>query len=338
MASLRPDMAQLAEMLGVSVSTVSRALSGKPGVSDRTRRRVTQLAREVGYTVSPSASRLAKGRTNTVALIVTAPEQWYQSAAIARASAILHASGHDIALFNISAEDVRSRLLSGPGLAGRADGALVVSTSLLPHEEKALSESDIPAIGVGTVLDRFSFVTVDNEAEIATGVRYLLELQHTRIGLIQGSTPANGVNYVAQERGNGFHRAMGEHFDPALVIRAAGDDAESGASALAALLARPDSPTAVIAESDLLAAGAIQAARRMGLSVPDDLSVIGFDDSPIAELLELTTIRQDPATQAEHATRLLLETLSGPASPHDFTFQPCSLIVRHTAHVVSHGS
>ena len=333
----RPDMAYLAAALEVSASTVSRALSGKPGVSDRTRRRVAELAHELGYTVSSSASRLARGRTNTVGLIVTAPDQWYQSAVIARASAIAHASGHDVALFNISAQDARSTLLGGPHLAGKVDGALVVSTSLLPEEEDALIAAGIPVIGVGTVLDRFSFVTVDNEAEIATGVRYLLELQHPRIGLIQGAAPANGVNYVAQERGNGFQRAMGEHFDPALVIRAAGDDAESGASALAALLARGDAPTAVIAESDLLAAGAIQGARRMGLSVPDDLSVIVFDDSPIAELLELTTIRQDPATQAAHATRLLLKALSGVDAPLNFTFQPCSLIVRRTAQVAGGG-
>lgn len=330
MSSLHIDMMKIAQSVGVSQSTVSRALADKPGVSARTRSRVLTAARELGYSRSAAASRLATGTTDTVALVVNHPERWYQSAVIAHAASLLQGAGLDVLVYNISNPRQRDAVLGGQHLGGRADGILIVSASLTVVEEEALATSRLPTVGIGTVLDRFAFVTVDNESEIAAGVQYLLGLNHQRIGLIQGTTEGSRPDYVTQERGHGFRRAMGDRFDDDLVVRVLGDDAEAGGSGLAALLSRRQPPTAVVAETDTLAAGVLQAARRSGIRIPSNLSVLGFDDNPIADLLDLTTLRQYPQAQAERATQMLLDDLHAGAITKDFILLPTTLIVRGT--------
>lgn len=330
MSSSRVDMVTLARQLGLSQSTVSRALADKPGVSARTRRRVVAAARDAGYARSAAARRLVSGRTDSVALLVNHPDQWYQSAVIAQATAMLQAAQLDPIVYNMSDPRQRAAVIQGGELSGKVDGILVVSLSLTSDEEDQLAALAVPTVGVGTVLDRFTFVTVDNEFDIAAGVRHLLALNHRRIGLIQGTTDGNRPNYVTQERGHGFRRAMGPHFSEEYVVRVLGNNAEGGGSGLAMLLARDEPPTAIVAETDNLAAGALQAAQRMGISVPAQLSLLGFDDSPIAALLDLTTLRQDPRIHADQATGTLLGYMRDKASEKTFALLPTTLVVRGT--------
>jgi LacI family transcriptional regulator, repressor for deo operon, udp, cdd, tsx, nupC, and nupG len=328
MAATSDDVARMA---GVSTATVSRALRDLDGVNARTRERVRAAARELGYVSSPAASRLAGGRTGTVAVVVPFITRWFFGEVISGAEEVLRDRGMDLLLYNLGHVEGRERYFSGEALRQRADAVLVLCLPLSPAELEAIGGARIPVALVGADVEDCPSVRIDDVAGGRTAVQHLVNLGHERIALISG-TPGDPMGFTTQfERRQGYREtlaAAGLPADPGLDVP--GDfTAKGGEIAMAQLLSHPKPPTAVFAESDEMAFGALRTLRRAGLSAPGDISLIGFDNHALADLMDLTTIAQPAREQGAAAARLLLDVLDGRDGERRVTL-PTRLIVRGT--------
>lgn len=328
MAATSDDVARMA---GVSTATVSRALRGVDGVNARTRERVRLAALDLGYVSSPAASRLAGGRTGTVAVVVPFITRWFFSEVISGAEEVLRSRGMDLLLYNLGHVEGRERYFSGEALRQRADAVLVLCLPLSPAELEALGGAQIPVALVGADVEDRPSVRIDDVAGARTAVQHLVNLGHERIALISG-TPGDPMGFTSQfDRRQGYREtlaAAGLPVDPGLDV--GGDfTVEGGERAMTQLLSGPRLPTAVFAESDEMAFGALRVLRRAGLSIPGDISLIGFDNHALADLMELTTIAQPVRDQGAQAAELLLDVLDGHGFGRRVTL-PTQLIVRGT--------
>lgn len=321
----------VARMAGVSTATVSRALRGVDGVNPRTRERVLAAAHHLGYVSSPAASRLAGGRTATVAVVVPFITRWFFGEVISGAEEVLRGRGMDLLLYNLGHVEGRERYFSGEALRQRADAVLVLCLPLSDAELDALGGARMPVALVGADIEGRPSVRIDDAAGARTAVQHLVNLGHERIALISG-TPGDSMGFTAQlDRRRGYRQTLqsaGLEADPSLDVP--GDfTVEGGEMAMARLLSHPRPPTAVFAESDEMAFGALRTLQRAGLSAPRDISLIGFDDHQLADLMNLTTIAQPVREQGAKAAEMLLDVLDGHSSEHQVTL-PTRLIVRGT--------
>jgi LacI family transcriptional regulator len=302
----------IAREIGLSQSTVSRALRGDPRVAPETRARVKAAAERLGYLPDAAARVLSSGRTRTVGVVVAdILNPFYPEIVEVLHGELLH-EGYATVLLN---EPL------GPDLAGQlrgrtVDGLIVVAATL-----GATFVEQLPALGIPLVLlNRYvdgaevDRVLSDNVAGGALAVEHLLELGHRRIGLIAGPADTS----TARDREQGMRAALerrGVAFDPAL-RREGPFTHESGHQHCSELLGLAQPPTAIVCASDVVAFGALDAAKRLGVPVPGRLSVIGYDDIAMAgwEAFALTTVRQPLARMARRAVRVLLERLQAPAA------------------------
>jgi len=303
--STRATMAAVAKAAGVSVSTVSRVLADKPDISEETRERVTQAARATGYVLRTERRRQLGGILDL--LIEDLPTPW-TAELVDGAQRAAFGLGYALALTPVN----HPRFRIGDWIDGRrarpSDGILVALSRPCHDEIAALAELPVPLVALDAIGAQGSAVPTvgaTNWSGGAAATRHLLELGHRRVGFLGGPSAAPST----RERYEGYlaaHREFSLAPDPALTrygdVRVA-----AGAEGTAALLALAAPPTAVFAGSDALAAGAYQAARARGLRVPEDLSVVGFDDTAVCAMLTppLTTVRQPLAEMAAEAVRLI---------------------------------
>lgn len=330
----------VAERAGVSTATVSRALRGLPVVSEATRTRIVAIAEELGYVISPSASRLASGRTHTVGVVVPYVNRWFFAQVIVGVEQALRAGGYDLLLYNLGDDAGRGRFFEEMPLRRRVDAVLVLSLPLAEAEVARLRALHIPVGLVGAAVEGFACVRIDDVAGAATAVRHLVNLGHRDIGLISGGDDVPMHFTTPLDRRRGYLEvleAAGIAFDPQL--EAVGDFTVAGGQrAMGELLSRARRPTAVFALSDEMAFGAMRTLRMSGLRVPEDVSVVGFDDHDMADLLDLTTIAQPVVEQGAAVARLLLGQLSGAdaTEQHHVLSLPTRLVVRRTTAPPSH--
>ena len=333
---VRVSLQDVAERAGVSAATASRSLRGLAKVSPDTRRRVIEAARELSYTTSlQAAPEFAPGPRRTVAVIVPFITRWYFTTVTAAAVDHLREHGYDVLLYHLGSADVRDDFFSRMPLAGRVDGILVLSAPLNEEHTLALRALDIPFVTVGTTVPGAPSVGIDAVAAARQAVNHLLHLRHRRIGLIVGEADDPRFEFESStERRRGCEqalRAAGLTL-PEELVATGPHGLEGGAEAMTELLSRPVLPTAVFAEYDELAIGALWALRRAGLRVPDDISVVSIDDHEMATMFDLTTIAQDVRGQGAVAAGLLLEAVdAGEVSPADRQVQlPTRLVLRGT--------
>jgi LacI family repressor for deo operon, udp, cdd, tsx, nupC, and nupG len=334
------DVARLA---GVSTATVSRALRGLPTVSAATRRRVLAAAEQLEYAVSPSASRLAGGRTGTVAVVVPRITRWFFGTVVEAVEEFLHESGYDLLLHNLGGrEQTRQRVLRTASLHKRVDAIMLVATPLRPSELTALTALDLPGITIssGAVVPGWPCVRIDDVAAARAATRHLIDLGHRRIAHISGDPDDELAFTTHLDRRRGYQealRAAGICPDPGLDVESQ-FTIDGGNSATADLLARGEPPTAIFAACDEMAMGAMTALRDAGLRVPQDVSVIGIDDHDLAGVLGLSTIAQPAAEQGLLAARILLDPLGGRSlgavtggdGPGSTVILPTRLVVRES--------
>ncbi|MEV1289928.1 LacI family DNA-binding transcriptional regulator [Micromonospora sp. NPDC049679] len=329
------DVAQLA---GVSTATVSRALRGLPTVSETTRKRVLEAAAQLGYTASPSASRLAGGKTRAVAVVVPRITRWFFSTVVESAEDALHQAGYDLLLYNLGGrEHARQRLLHTANLHKRVDAVMLVATPLQAADFATVTDLALPGVTVssGTHVPGWPSIRIDDVAAARTATRHLLDLGHRRIAHICGDGADELAFTTHLDRRRGYLEALrdaGVTPDPRL-------DAEAeftisgGGRAMIELLRRGTPPTAVFAASDEMAMGAMGALRQAGLRVPQDISVIGIDDHDLAGVVGLSTVAQPAAEQGRLAALTLLRPL-GHADRDDggadSVILPTSLVVRES--------
>jgi LacI family transcriptional regulator, galactose operon repressor len=310
----RATIHDIAEAAGVSAATVSRVLNQRDHVAPETRERVSRVVREYGYVVNRSARSLQFGRTGLVGLLVPLVHPDYFSTIVAGATEALHEHDQRAVLAPTEHKHDREVTLLDRLMHGTTDGALLVLPEESNEELKRLLDGNYRFVVIDPRLpldSRIPAVSAAHSAGADEAVRHLLELGHRRIGVITG--PRGWV--ATEERRRGYHAALAAEGilpDPALEVEA-DFEIPGGAAAAARLLDLAEPPTAVFAFNDNLAIGAIRAASTRGLRVPEDLSVVGFDDGELASLVSpaLTTVRQPLAEMGRTAVSLLRRLLDG---------------------------
>ena len=247
---------------------------------------------------------------------------------IAGVEAVLVEAGLDLLLSSITSAEARRRFITQAAHRKRADGVILVDLRLDGDEIDALLDAEVAAATVGGRHEQYPSVTVDHHAATRTAIEHLIELGHERIGLISG-LPGGPLEFaVPQMRQAGYHEALE---DAGL---AHGSDLESrgnftvdgGQEAMTRLLELSRPPTAVFAMSDEMAFGAMRAIRDAGLRVPEDISVIGFDDHDLCDLFGLTTVSQQVEQHGALAARALLSLIEHGEVTHNGV--PTELVIR----------
>lgn len=328
MATSIEDVARLA---GVSIATVSRALRGLPDVATSTRDRVFEAASQLDYIASPFAARLASGRTATVGVVVPFVNRWFFAEVIDTVEKALRRAGFDLLLYNLGDQAGRARFFERMPMRKRVDAVLVASLVLSDEEFDALVALSRPVGLLGLHRPGFLSSCIDDIAGARRAVEHLAQLGHRRIGLIGGDTDDPMRFTPPLHRRDGYQDALrAAGIEPAPELQALGYfTIDGGSAATEQLLCLPERPSALFAESDEMAYGAMRTLRRAGLRVPQDVAVIGFDDQANAELMDLSTIRQPVSEQAlDVTTRLLSAVASDGDIAGDSVVLPTELMVR----------
>lgn len=331
----RPRLADVAALAGVSVATASRSLGDSEKVSPQTRRRVIEAARELSYGAVAEQATAGSGPRRTVAIIVPFVTRWFFAEATVAALDVLRAGGYDVLLYHLGDAAARDDFFSRMPLASRVDGVLSLSMPLTEVHTLALRALGLPLVSIGSHIEGFPSVGIDEEASARLAVTHLLNQGHRRIGLIAGGPDDTRFDFTASmSRRLGYEEALasfGLAFDPQLVVEGP-HGIDGGATAMTELLARPDLPSAVFAEFDELAVGALWALRRAGLRVPQDVSIVGIDNAEMAEFVDLTTVAQDVGAQGRAAAHMLRQLLG------DEPGTPAAETVVHQVHLLLRGT
>ena len=328
---------EVAERAGVSTATVSRALNGKSHVSARAREKVLKAAQELGYVASSSAYTLATGRSKNIGVVMPYIDRWFFSAVLDGAVNALVNRGYDVTLYSLSGGPAaRKRVFEDLVLRKRVDGVLTVAVKLSEGELKRLSELQKPIVGIGGPIPGARSISIDDEGAGRLATQHLISLGHTKVGMISG-TPATEMDFHQPYlRRTGYQEALLDanlDFDPKWVAEA---DFTVGGGYVAAkqMLGDPrNAPTAIYCASDEMGFGAIQAARDLGLRVPQDISVIAMDGHPMGEFYGLSTIDQKTNLQGARGADMLVDILeSGDdrqlSNTEQLTTWPIDLVVR----------
>ncbi len=331
----RLTMDDIAAAAGVSNATVSRALNGLPNVTPATRDRVIAVARDLGYRPDHKASRLAatrRRREGTVGVVVPVLDQWFYGKIAAAIEETLAGVGYEVIRYTLaSLPTAREQLFEGVLAIDSIDGLIAVSFPLLGDDETYAKRSGLPVVTVNSPESTLPSVRIDDRAASTMAVQHLINMGHQRIGLITSllDDPMEfGQTVVRNEAFRATLKASGLDVDECLILPG-NQTAAGGADAMAMMLATTNPPTAVFAISDEMAIGAVHTARAAGLVVPDDISVVGFDDHDLAPYLDLTTVRQDvTGLGIEAATKLAHVIRNEPIEA--CTILPTQLVLRGT--------
>lgn len=325
-------IADVARRAGVGRGTVSRVLNNKPNVDPETRARVQAVIAELDFVPSAAARRLSLGRSQTVGVVVpflTRPSVVERLHGIELSLARL---GLDMITMNVESAERRDAVLRTIARPERIDGLILMS--IAPHEDELarIQGTGLPLVLLDAHHRRVPRVVMDDVDGGRIAARHLLELGHRRLGFV-GDVPRpgfgfsssrlrfKGVEDTLREQGLAIprdHLGLAEHSRP--VARASAD----------AILSRPDRPTAIVAASDTEAIGVLEAAASLGLDVPGDLSVIGYDDVEAADFVGLTTVHQPLSESGERAVARLEALIAGHDDAPLREVMPVSLVVRRT--------
>ncbi len=319
------DVARRAQ---VSVASVSRALNGLENVSDKTRARIADAVRELGYVPHAGARSLSLARSNAIGVVLPDLHGEFFSEIVRGMDREASRRGYLLLLSNLHAgsEQSTSALRA---MRGRVDGLVVMAPHLDEHELAQARPEGLPAVLVNTRGNDAAQPTIhlDNEAGVRAVVDHLVEIGRRHLVHIAG--PEDNVD--AQERADAFSRACDAHKISGCVV--AGEfTEESGFEATAALLKSGRKFDAIFAANDNMAIGAMTALRNCGVRVPEDVAVAGFDDIPLAKHLGLTTVRVRIAELGARALERVIAVVSGDMPSGNELHAP-ELIVRSTTDI-----
>jgi len=311
---MRVSIKDVAQAAGVSHSTVSRALGDSPLVKAETKTHIKRLAQEMGYTPDAIARSLVTRQTRTVGVVVTTITDPFVAEVVQGIEDTALKNDYSVILASSAAEPDREVAAVEMLRAKRVDSVIVTSSRV-----GALYLEHLERIGVPVVLinnhneqsGRYTFsVSVDNQHGGHLATRHLIEQGHRRIAYVSGTADQSD----SAGRLAGYRQALEENgipFDPALVVPGNGR-LDGGERALHALISLDSPPTAVFCYNDMTAIGLLCAARQAGLSVPEDLAVVGFDDVPLASYISppLTTVAQPQRDMGRQAMSMALTLMA----------------------------
>lgn len=325
------SLAEVARRAGVSPATASRALTGRGYVAAATRRRVEEAAAELGYAASSSASSLVTGRTSTVGAVIPTLSRWFFAEVVEGIQDALLPHRYDLALYGGPAGSPGRQVMFDYYLARKKfDGLIAVGIDPSAHELERLAAFARPMVSVGGHDIGTDAVSIDDAAAGRIATEHLLGLGHRDILFLGGDPDGRRTSYGDALRVDGYRVALrGAGLEASLRHARSPATMPGGYAAASELLAdRRTRPTALVCVCDEVAVGAIIAARRLGVRVPTDLSVVGIDDHAHAEMFSLTTLRQRPREQGRTAVELLMRRLQDPDAAVRRVWETAPLIVR----------
>jgi DNA-binding LacI/PurR family transcriptional regulator len=327
-------MKQVGEIAGVSQSTVSRVLSGDSAgvsISPATRERILGIVADLGYSPNPQARALRGAKTGLIGVIVRDIEDPFFSTAVAAVSEEARSQGYNLLLGHVHSSADETLALAEVLETGQCDGLILLGD--VRGQERLWSElrrCAIPVVGMwhGAMAPEIPVVNADNRLGVDLALEYLTSLGHEQIAFIQGGGTGDGL-----QRRTAYESFMSARGSAARSdwIRTCANNFRDAADTAADLLVHSPRPTAILASTDVVAAGVIKGASRLGLRIPQDVSVVGFDDIPLAEFTvpSLTTVHQPIQDVAHRGVAQLLELVHDPsATPRTSQVVVPSLIVR----------
>jgi LacI family transcriptional regulator len=331
--SLTATIEDVAREADVSVATVSRVLNGSDHVRDKTRHKVLDAAQRLGYVMNQQARRLAGGKSHVIGLLVRDLSTGYIGEIIRGIDDELAGADYDLMLHTAHAAHRRNIDETEQVVAltrGLADGLLLV----LPRNPGAYLESlrqrNFPHVLIDHqgINDQSPSVGATNRKGAYDATRYLIELGHRRIGFITGTLDLG----CARARLEGYKAALADASIrvEAELVREGDFHQPEGYACAKALLSLTDPPTAIFASNDVMAFGAMEATRDAGLRIPDDVSIIGFDDIPQSDNVNppLTTVRQPLEQMGRTAARMLIECIAQGKVCEQQIELPTELVIR----------
>jgi len=325
----------VAKRAGVGLGTVSRVINDSPQVSRETRQRVLETIKTLNYIPNPTARRLSLGKTLMIAVIVPF---FTRPSVIERLRGVEHnlaESEYDLTIYNVETVKRRDECIRSIPRREYADGVLIFSLSPRDEDIPYLQKADVPVVLVDANHPRLTSLNrliVDDVAGGRKATEYLINLGHRKIGYISDLLD-NPFNFTSsKDRFIGYREALskaGIPFNPKYHLSSEHGRYEAHRLAKE-MLSSDEPPSAIFASSDTQALGVLEAARELGLRVPDDLSVMGYDDIEIAEFLGLTTIRQLLYESGQRGVEILLDTIENPQAEPVTEILHIELIVRNT--------
>ena len=321
----------VAREAGVGVGTVSRVISGSPHVARDTRLRVEAVVERLGFRPTPAARALRRKRSSTIEVVIPLVTRHFYIEALRGIETALAESDFTLVIRTIERAWDRDRVFDRVGMRGAADGVLIVSLLPAPDLAHRLTADEVCAVLVDAEAPGMASVAVDHAAAARLGVEHLLTLGHRQIALIDSAEDLFTETSRA-DRASGYRAALAAAgiAAPPAYAQVADFSPEGGAAALMTLLRLAAPPSAVFAGSDTQALGALEAARARGRRVPEDLSVVGYNDIDVAQYAGLTTVRMPMREMGRQGAGLLLDLLARPGQPPSARRVDPELVVRRT--------
>lgn len=314
----QPTIDDVARAAAVSTATVSRCLNTPAKVSQATRDRVMGAVKQLGYTPNFAARAMAANRTHTIGAIIPTMDNAIFARGIQAFQETLHQQGYTLLVASSAYDPVREADQIDTLIGRGADGLLLIGYDRAPDVYKALSARGVPTLlsWAHQPQGPLPAVGFDNEAAMRALADHMLDMGHRDIGVISGHVAGNDR---AADRLKGIRAALSARGLSPVAVVECNYGIETGAQAFAQIMADPSRPTLVMCGNDVLAVGALQQARLMGLQVPRDVSVTGFDDIELASIAtpDLTTVHvphRDMGIKAAHALIAMIETGQEPPS------------------------
>ena len=310
----------VAKKAGVGIGTVSRAINDSESISPKTKEKVLAVARGLGYRPHASARGLARKKTNTIGAIVPFFTGYFFVELLRGIQQEISKHQYDLILYSVDETNKKEAFLMRVLQERKIDGLLLISLEMSDAEAENFLLSKFPIVLVDGYHPQLDSIMVENRQGAYTATQHLIRLGHSKIGMIDGHLKSS----PARVRLEGFKGALRDHnidfIDDFLVIGdyVTGEDGfnqEAGYEAMKHLLHMDDiRPTAVFISSDIQAIGAMRAVKEMGLKIPDDIAIVGFDDIEMAQYVGLTTMRQPMFEMGKLAVDRLFERISGERS------------------------
>ena len=330
----RTTIKDVAKKAGVGVGTVSRVINDSPAVRDGTRKRVLVAIKELNYQPNEMARRLSLGKTYTVSVMAPFFTRPAFVQRLRGLESVFAESEYDFIIYNVDSAASRDKYFRELSRPKRTDGLIIMS--IIPNEQHAqlFLESKTPTVLVDADHKSFSRVLINDLDGGYQATKHLIDLGHRRIGNLSDHLAETPFNYCSVvQRHQGYRNALSEAeipFRPDYFVQCDVDINVARETAVQ-LLSCPNRPTAIFAYSDTHALGLLQAAKTLNIKVPEELSIIGYDDIELSEYLHLTTMRQSLFETGALGAQLLLDQLTNPIpSPIQEKTLASKLVVRET--------
>lgn len=308
----------IARVAGVSYATVSRALNNHPDIRKKTRDKIVDIAREMGYSPNAIARGLVKKNTNMVGLLVPDITNPYFPEVARGVEDHLSSAGISVFLCNTNWEEKKEMVYINALKEKRVEGLIVAPVNVASHQRIKDENLNIPVVYIGSRISDAAenFVILDNVEASFIATEYLIELGHENIAFIGGFEDS----ISNRDRVSGYRKALKKHHleKEINMVKSSSFKRESGYAIACEFIREGKIPSAIVTANDIIALGAIEAFENNGYDVPGNVSVIGFDDIEFASLpkINLTTIAQPKYMMGTEAARILLSMINDQEDKH----------------------